>query len=102
LPIKKKFRIAAGMRLVIIYDLASIDYILSLKEESSLYYLYWAFSRNNRFLSFGKARLASLMGPAAIIKHYPNIFIQELSKYIHGQSGKDFEKLENIQNSSCK
>jgi hypothetical protein len=60
------------MRLVIIYDLASIDYILSLKEESSLYYLYWAFSRNNRFLSFGKARLASLMGPAAIIKHYPN------------------------------
>ncbi|KAJ3658395.1 hypothetical protein Zmor_010135 [Zophobas morio] len=72
------------------YDLPkAIDYILELKGDDSLHYVGHSQGTTAFFVLAStrpeynqKIKLASLMAGAAIVKHYPNILIQELCKYI--------------------
>jgi lysosomal acid lipase/cholesteryl ester hydrolase len=72
------------------YDIASaIDYILDVNGDSSLYYIghsqgatVFLVLASTRPDYNDKIRLASLMAPAAILKHFPNILVQDVSKYV--------------------
>ncbi|KAJ3658396.1 hypothetical protein Zmor_010136 [Zophobas morio] len=75
---------------IAIYDVAnSIDYILEVNGDESVYYVGHS-QGTTVFLVLAstipeynnKIKLANLMAPAAIIKHYPNTFIQGICKYV--------------------
>ncbi|RZB39131.1 hypothetical protein BDFB_012825 [Asbolus verrucosus] len=71
------------------YIIGAIDYILNLSGDNSLYYIgnsqgttAFLVLASSRPEFNAKIRIASLMAPAAILQHYPSIFIQTLCKYI--------------------